>query len=90
MITTGVAISVWIQYSLEASLLAALMYALAWNITGGTRGQNLRLARRWHVVGWLATCLGAGGIRVATALLFGGDVMVPPVPIIRETTSPVR
>jgi hypothetical protein len=67
--------SVLVHYSIEAAPIAIIVYAVIWRVMGKRDGIRLQLDRMWHVVGGVATALGAGATRLGSAYVLGGSVM---------------
>ncbi len=67
--------SVLVHYSIEAAPIAIIVYAVIWRLMSKRDGSRLELDRMWHLVGGVATVLGAGATRLASAYVLGGSVM---------------
>ena len=67
--------SVWLNYSAEALPLATILYALTWQVVRRHQDGPLQLRWRWHLLGVVVVAFGAGGARIATALIISGRTM---------------
>lgn len=67
--------SVLVHYSIEAAPIAIIAYAVIWRVMGKRDGSRLQWDPTWHLVGGVATALGAGATRLASAYVLGGSVM---------------
>jgi hypothetical protein len=66
---------VLVNYAIEATPLAVIVYAVMWRIIGKPKVDPLRLDRTSHVAGATTVVLGSGVTRLATAYVLGGQTM---------------
>jgi hypothetical protein len=69
-------VSVLVQYAIEATPIAVILYVVAWRVMGKPEGHQDRLRPTWHFIGAALVAIGAGVIRVATAYVLGGQAML--------------
>jgi len=71
-LTTDTTFWAFLNFTVEATPSAILLYALAWRLIGRRRGP---VEWWWHMVGLSVTAAGTAATRLGTALLFGGSTM---------------